>query len=231
MLLKIDNIFKSYQINKPGNRRYVLEGLSLSVDKGETISILGPSGSGKSTLLNIIGTLDKQDRGEILFDGISVSGLSEAQLTRLRNREVGFIFQAHHLLPQCTVLENVLLPTIPVKDPGYRKESHERALHLIKEVGLWEQHNQRPEALSGGECQRAAVIRALINKPRLLLADEPTGSLDRENALFVASLMLKLNNEFGTSLVVVTHSREIAEMMDKIYELKNGKLEINHTVP
>jgi ABC-type lipoprotein export system ATPase subunit len=228
MLLKLDNIHKSYPSGNHDRQRIVLDGVSLEVSQGETLAILGPSGSGKSTLLNIIGTLDKQDSGEVLFEGRSLSALNEKQLTQFRNREVGFIFQLHHLLPQCTVLENLLLPTIPVKDAGYRSASLNRANDLIRKVGLWEQREQRPNVLSGGESQRVAVIRALINKPRILLADEPTGSLDHQNALSIVSLLLQLNAEFGTALIVVTHSEEIASRMSRIYELRDGKLNNYH---
>ena len=227
MLLKLNNIRKSYPSGNPATPRIVLDGITLELDQGETIAILGPSGTGKSTLLNIIGTLDKPDSGNVQFDGSSLSDLSEKQQTRFRNREIGFIFQMHHLLPQYSVMENVLLPVIPVKEPGYQSASTERANHLIRDVGLWEQRNQRPNVLSGGECQRVAVIRALINNPRILLADEPTGSLDHDNALSIISLLLKLNVKFKTALIVVTHSGEIASRMGKIYELREGKL-MNH---
>jgi lipoprotein-releasing system ATP-binding protein len=227
MLLKLDNINKSYPSGHSDQQRIVLDGVDLEVNQGETLAILGPSGSGKSTLLNIIGTLDKQDSGDILFEDRSLADLNEKQLTRFRNREIGFIFQLHHLLPQCTVLENVLLPTIPFKDGNDRAAFVKRAQELIREVGLWEQRDQRPNVLSGGESQRVAVIRALINKPRILLADEPTGSLDRQNALSIVSLLLKLNADFNTALIVVTHSEEIGSKMNKIYELREGKL-MNH---
>jgi ABC-type lipoprotein export system ATPase subunit len=224
MLLKLDDIRKSYASGNPEIQRNVLDGLDLELDQGETIAILGPSGSGKSTLLNIIGTLDYPDSGEVIFDGRSLSDLDEKQLTRFRNREIGFIFQMHHLLPQFTVLENVLLPAIPLKKAGLQSSSMNRADKLIREVGLWEHRNQHTNVLSGGECQRAAVVRSLINNPRILLADEPTGSLDHENASNIVSLLLKLNGEFSTALIVVTHSEEIASRMSKIYKLKNGKL-------
>jgi lipoprotein-releasing system ATP-binding protein len=224
MLLSVKDISKSYKSGGNTKVRTVLDGISLDIQKGETLSILGPSGSGKSTLLNILGTLDKPDSGDILFDGQSLMDMRDVDLTRFRNREIGLIFQLHHLLPQCTVLENVLLPVFPVKDKAFRKAREKMASDLIQSVGLWEQKNQKPNILSGGECQRVAVIRALINQPRLLLADEPTGSLDEENAIAIISLLLKLNDQFDTSLVVVTHSREIGRRMDKRYELKNGKL-------
>jgi ABC-type lipoprotein export system ATPase subunit len=224
MLLKLEKVHKSFFSGNPEKPRVVLNGVDLELDQGETIAILGPSGSGKSTLLNIIGALDRQDSGKVLFRDQSLSALNEKQLTRFRNREIGFIFQLHHLLPQCTVMENVLVPSIPIKDQGYRNDSRDRAMELIRQTGLWEQKDQYPNVLSGGESQRVAVIRALINKPVLLLADEPTGSLDQENALSVLSLLLKLNEEFHTSLIVVTHSLEIASRMGKIYEIRNGKL-------
>ena len=224
MLLSVKDISKSYTSGGSTKVRTVLDRISLDIRKGETLSILGPSGSGKSTLLNILGTLDKPDSGDILFDGQSLIDMPDVELTRFRNREIGFIFQLHHLLPQCTVLENVLLPVFPVKDKAFRKAREKMASELIQSVGLWEQKNQKPNILSGGECQRVAVIRALINQPRLLLADEPTGSLDVENAKAIISLLLKLNDQFDTSLIVVTHSREIGSRMDKRYELKNGKL-------
>jgi len=228
MLLKLDQIHKSYPSGHPGQTRVVLDSVDLEVDQGETLAILGPSGSGKSTLLNIIGALDRQDSGEIFFDGKSLSDLNDKQLTRFRNREVGFIFQLHHLLPQCTVLENVLLPTIPGSEKDQATSPLDRADELIRQVGLWEQRDQRPNVLSGGESQRVAVIRALINQPRILLADEPTGSLDRQNALSIVSLLLNLNAGYKTALIVVTHSEEIAARMNKIYELREGKLMQKH---
>ncbi|MBR9997922.1 MAG: ABC transporter ATP-binding protein [Cyclobacteriaceae bacterium] len=223
MLLKLENVHKSFFTGNPQKKRVVLDGIDLELVQGETVAILGPSGSGKSTLLNIIGALDRQDSGEIFFNGRSMAELNEKQLTQFRNREIGFIFQLHHLLPQCTVLENVLLPAVPVRDPGYRAECLNRAYDLIREVGLWEQRDQHPNVLSGGESQRVAVIRALINRPGLLLADEPTGSLDQKNVLSILSLLLKLNDEYNASLIVVTHSMEIASRMGRIYELRNGK--------
>jgi len=224
-MIKLKNISKAFGSEETGNVRVVLDGIDLEIKKGDTISILGPSGSGKSTLLNIIGALDKPDSGDVVFDDRDLVDLTDSQLSEFRNREIGFIFQLHHLLPQCSVLENILIPTLPIKDPEFKKASHQRALDLIKKVGLWDQRNQHPDVLSGGECQRVAVIRSLINQPRILLADEPTGSLDHENALSIVSLLLELNMDFDTALVVVTHSREIASMMSHTYMLNNGKLE------
>lgn len=224
MLLKLSNINKSYDSGQTDRPKKVLANVSLELKQGETLAILGPSGSGKSTLLNIIGALDKSDDGEVIFNGSKLNDFTETQLATFRNREIGFVFQAHHLLPQCTVLENVLVPILPLKDANYKKECRERAVELIKAVDLWEFKDKLPGTLSGGECQRVAVIRALINNPKILLADEPTGSLDQNNAQSITSLLLKLNKEFNTSLIVVTHSSEIGGKMDKAYKLENGQL-------
>jgi len=224
MLLSLKDIRKSFKTDGSSQSRIVLDGVSLDIRKGETISILGPSGSGKSTLLNIIGALDKPDSGEVVFDGRTLSQKMEPELTEFRNKEIGFVFQLHHLLPQCTVLENVLLPVLPIKDKNLRKSREQIAQDLIKKVDLWQQKDQKPNVLSGGECQRVAVIRALINQPRLILADEPTGSLDENNATSIISLLMDLNEQFNTALVVVTHSQEIGQRMEKTYTLQNGKL-------
>lgn len=227
MLLKLTNIHKSYGSGQNSKRKEVIKGVSLELAQGETLAILGPSGSGKSTLLNIIGALDTPDNGEVIFNGNILNSYSEKQLSSFRNEEIGFIFQSHHLLPQCTVLENVLIPILPLKNNTFKKECGERAKELIKAVDLWEHKDKLPSTLSGGECQRVAVIRALINKPNLLLADEPTGSLDRNNAMAITSLLLKLNKEFNTSLIVVTHSDEIGAKMDRSVNLLNGQLELS----
>jgi ABC-type lipoprotein export system ATPase subunit len=224
MLLELRNIYKSYNSNQPGHTKQVLNGISMELDQGENLAILGPSGSGKSTLLNIIGTLDMPDSGDIIFNGSKINDYTDDQLSTFRNQQIGFIFQSHHLLPQCTVLENVLVPTLPVKDTDFKKECRSRALELIKEVDLWEHKDKLPGTLSGGECQRVAVIRALINKPKLLLADEPTGSLDRRNAMVIISLLMELNTEFNTSLIIVTHSLEICSKINKAFNLVDGQL-------
>jgi ABC-type lipoprotein export system ATPase subunit len=224
MLLKLINIHKSFNSSQPETIKQVLNGISMELDQGGNLAILGPSGSGKSTLLNIIGTLDKPDSGDYIFNGNKINVYTEDELSAFRNQQIGFIFQSHHLLPQCSVLENVLVPTLPLKDSDFKKESYSRALELINEVDLWEQKNQLPGTLSGGECQRVAVIRALINKPKLLLADEPTGSLDRKNAMSIISLLMKLNKEYSTSLIIVTHSLEIGSRMNNTYNLVDGQL-------
>ena len=190
------------------------------------IGLTGPRQSGKSTLLNIIGALDTPDTGSFFFNDRSLNDLSENQLATFRNTEIGFVFQSHHLLPQCNVLENVLIPTLSIKDKTFKNECNNRALELIKEVGFWDQRADFPGTLSGGECQRVAEIRALINKPKLLLADEPTGSLDRDNANSIIDLLLKLNSEYQTSMIVVTHSDQIGVRMAKKFSLVAGQLSL-----
>ena len=226
MLLKLSNINKSFGSADARNYKQVLNDISLELEKARTLAILGPSGSGKSTLLNIIGALDTPDSGFIIFNDFPLHNQTEKQLASFRNKEIGFIFQSHHLLPQCNVLENVMIPTLPIKDKAYKKECYQRALELIKKVDLWDQQNDYPGTLSGGECQRVAVIRALINQPTLLLADEPTGSLDQSNAHSIIDLLLKLKEEYQTSLIVVTHSDLVGSRMDKKYSLINGQLSL-----
>ena len=226
MLLKIDAINKSYQAAQSDKKRIVLNNLSLNVENGDSVAIIGPSGSGKTTLLNQIGTMDQPDSGNIYFKGRDLGLLSSKELQEFRNREIGFIFQQHHLLPQCTMLENVLLPTLPGSKKKDRDELHARARALLERVGLWDLRDQRPGELSGGECQRTAVVRALINNPSILLADEPTGALDEENAYVLADLLMDFNKSDKLSLIVVTHSAELAGKMNKVYVLKNGKLEM-----
>ena len=224
MILQLKNIFKSYGDPLKSNFRKVLDDLDLEVSVNEKIAIAGPSGSGKSTLLNLIGTLDQPDSGEIFFKGTKITGYSQVQLAQFRNREIGFVFQMHHLLPQCTLWENVLLPLLPVKKIVGKTEK-DWAEYLLRKVGIWDQRNQKPSELSGGECQRTAVVRALINKPQLILADEPTGALDEQNAVNLAGLLNHISGEEGVSLIVVTHSAELASQMDRICHLKNGRLQ------
>jgi ABC-type lipoprotein export system ATPase subunit len=202
----------------------VLREVSLRLGSGEAIAIVGPSGSGKSTLLNIVGTLDRPTSGTVSFDGADVLKLSATEIAALRNRQIGFVFQLHHLLPQCTILENVLLPTLAVAGKGRNDEARTRAERLLERVGLGPRKLQLPGQLSGGERQRAAVIRALINQPRLLLADEPTGSLDRASAENLRNLLVELNRSEGVALIVVTHSLELARGLDRIYEMRDGAL-------
>jgi lipoprotein-releasing system ATP-binding protein len=221
MLLQLQNIVKGY--GEPGTHSYrpVLKGLDLEVSKGEKIAIVGPSGSGKTTLLNLVGTLDLPEEGKIMFNGSDVTGYSKSELAIFRNIHLGFIFQMHHLMPQLTLLENVLLPLLP-QGKTISKEDTAWAGHLIKKVGIWEQRDQKPSQLSGGECQRTAVVRALINKPELLLADEPTGALDEENADALTELLVNLSDEEGLTLITVTHAAALAARMDKKYTLRGG---------
>jgi ABC-type lipoprotein export system ATPase subunit len=223
MLLQLQNITKGY--GEPGIHSYrpVLKELDLEVGKGEKIAIVGPSGSGKTTLLNLIGALDQPEKGKILFDGKDITGYSKSELATFRNKHLGFIFQLHHLMPQLTLMENVLLPLLP-QGKNISKENIEWAEHLIQKVGIWEQREQKPSQLSGGECQRTAVVRALINKPQLLLADEPTGALDEENAKALTELLVNLSEEEGVTLITVTHAASLADRMDEKYTLKNGVL-------
>jgi ABC-type lipoprotein export system ATPase subunit len=225
MLLTLNNISKGFGSKSDSTYRSVLEDLSLEVREGERIAILGPSGSGKTTLLNLIGGLDYPDKGEVEFRGKDITGLSNAEMDRYRNQEIGFVFQFHHLLPQCTLLENVLVPTLINTEKSERAEKQERARSLMKRVGIWEYRSKLPGKLSGGECQRAAVVRAMINSPSILLADEPTGALDKENVEVMADLLMELNKEDGLTLLVVTHSIDLARRMGKTLEFKNGKLE------
>ena len=224
MLAELQHITKFYE--QPGSsiRNQVLDDISLQIAENERIAIVGPSGSGKSTLLNILGTLDKPTSGKVQLEGKDVDVMNENQLAEIRNTLVGFVFQMHHLLPQLTLLENVLLPLLPQKDKTNLKSAQERALKLIERVGLSDHIRQFPSQLSVGECQRTAVVRALINQPKLLLADEPTGSLDADNASQLAQLLIELNREQNVALVIVTHSMELAGKMDKIYQLREGKL-------
>jgi len=219
-ILELAGVTKSYA-SPEGMETPVLRGVDLKLARGESIAIAGPSGCGKSTLLNIIGTLDRPTAGRIVLDGRDVSGLTEAQLAEVRSQVVGFVFQLHHLLPQCTILENVLVPTLVTKGAD---EAEPRARALLERVGLGPRLSHRPGQMSGGECQRAAVVRALINKPKLLLADEPTGSLDRASAESLAQLLGDLNREEGVALVYVTHAADLAARAGKVMELRDGRL-------
>ena len=223
MQIAATQICKTYHKSLDSASREVLTGLEMKVSSGEKLAIMGPSGSGKTTLLNLLGTLDTPDKGKIVFGNDDLGALPESAILELRNRKIGFVFQFHHLLPQCTLWENVLLPTLPIK--GDKKEFHNHAEELLKYMELWEYRNSKPAELSGGECQRTAVARALINRPSLLLADEPTGSLDEKNANQLMDLLVNINKEMGITLIIATHSMDVAERMDKIFRIKNGKLE------
>lgn len=225
MLLELINIARQYGTpNGAADAPYVLKDVTLRVDSGESVAITGPSGSGKSTLLNIIGALDRPTAGRVLLNGKDLSQLNDDELATVRNRQIGFVFQLHHLLPQYTVLENVLVPTLADASRSTGDDAESRAHRLLERVGLEHRLSYRPGQLSGGERQRVAVVRALINNPRLLLADEPTGSLDRAAADNLAQLLVELNREEGVTLIMVTHSLDLAERMARVLELKDGVL-------
>jgi ABC-type lipoprotein export system ATPase subunit len=223
-MLELVNVAKSYESPGTGDSVCVLKDITLKVAKGESLVIVGPSGSGKSTLLNIIGALDEPTSGRVLFDARDMTKQSDVELARIRNRQIGFVFQLHHLLPQCTVLENVLIPTLVDRSRSSKQQAQERAASLLERVGLQEHLLHRPGELSGGQRQRVAVVRALINRPKLLLADEPTGSLDEEASQNIAELLVELNRSEGVTLIVVTHSLKLAERMGQVMELSGGVL-------
>jgi len=225
VLLELQNIEKKYAY--PSGKGYltVLKNISLQVSKGESIAIVGPSGSGKSTLLNIMGALDKPTSGTILLDGENLVQLDEKKVATIRNKKLGFIFQLHHLLPQCTVLENVMIPTLTSSSIADRKYLENKAKQLLERVGLHTHLHYRPAQLSGGELQRVAVVRALINQPQLVLADEPTGSLDQQTAKNLGRLLVEINEEEGATLILVTHSSKLAGRMKTVYNLSDGKLQ------
>ncbi len=201
----------------------VLSGVNLELLAGESVSIVGPSGSGKSTLLNIMGGLDRPTEGKVELEGRDLALMKEDELARVRNRSIGFIFQSHHLLPQCTALENVLVPTL-VNGALDRSEARRRAAQLLDRVGLKDRVHHRPGQLSGGERQRVAVVRALVNGPGLLLADEPTGALDSVSSENLSRLLTELNVEEGVTLVVVTHDARLAGMMGRRLLILDGRL-------
>lgn len=218
--LQVQKISKQYPTR--GEPLVVLKEASLSLSAGENVAILGPSGSGKSTLLHIIGTLESPSSGSVKLRGQDPFVLNEEELARFRNQHIGFVFQEHHLLPQLSVLENVLIPAVANGRPS--AEQVQRARELLDRVGLSSRLEHRPAELSGGERQRVAVARALIQRPLLLLADEPTGNLDRTNALSIGKLLLDLQKLEQTMLVVVTHSAELANLFQRRLEIDDGRL-------
>ena len=222
MIIELHNITRQYD----GNPRPVLDNISFKISEGSTLAVAGPSGSGKSTLLNLLGTLDFPSTGEVLFNGIATSSLASDELVKLRNNSIGFVFQTHLLLPQLTVIENVLLPVLP-QDKNRQKQAPERARRLLDTVGLADKTQRFPGELSVGECQRIAVVRALINEPELLLADEPTGSLDHDTAEILSDMILELRHQYRFTLVAVTHSPDLAKRMEITYKLVNGKITAN----
>jgi lipoprotein-releasing system ATP-binding protein len=218
-MLELANVTRTYE--GPSGPLDVLRGVSLSVAEGESLAVLGPSGSGKSTLLNLMGALDVPTSGQVRFEGRDVAAATEDARARLRNDRIGFVFQSHHLLVQLTVWENLLVPALV---RGVTDDVEARARRLIERVGLEARLDHTPGAISGGERQRVAVVRALINAPGLVLADEPTGNLDRTTAAELSSLLVDINREEGVALVAVTHSEALAARMGRVLVLRDGKL-------
>jgi lipoprotein-releasing system ATP-binding protein len=200
----------------------VLRGVSLAVSKGEMVSIVGASGAGKSTLLYVVSTLEKADKGKILFENQDLSSLAPSSLAQFRNTRMGFVFQFHHLLPEFTAIENVCIPAWIGKRPS--NEVNKKALELLDFMGLAGKKDKKPHSLSGGEQQRVAVARALINNPSLVFADEPTGNLDSANATSLHELFIRLRNEYQQSFLIVTHNESLAQMSNRILQMKDGKI-------
>ncbi|MAG58052.1 MAG: ABC transporter [Planctomycetes bacterium] len=224
-LVEVRGLVKRFDAtDDSGTGAEVLSGVDLDIAPGESVAVVGPSGSGKSTLLNIIGALLPATSGDVLLDGDNLTLLDADALATLRNEKIGFVFQSHHLLPQCTALENVLVPTLVHRDAATRSAAEDRARALLDDVGLGNRLDHRPAQLSGGECQRVAVVRSLINRPRLLLADEPTGSLDAKAADHLGEWLRELEEKEGVALLVVTHSERLAARMQRVVEIRDGRL-------
>lgn len=217
-MIKAQNIHKSFDTLE------VLKGVDLEVSAGEIVSIVGPSGAGKTTLLQIIGTLDKPNQGQVEIDGVDFSKLNDRELATFRNRQIGFIFQFHQLLPEFTALENVVIPALIAGVSPSKAEA--RGKELLAFLQLSERLEHKPSELSGGEKQRVAVARALINNPSVILADEPSGSLDSKNKEELHKLLFELRDKFGLTIVIVTHDKELAQLSDRVIEMKDGKIEL-----
>ncbi|MBP5561881.1 MAG: ABC transporter ATP-binding protein [Muribaculaceae bacterium] len=215
-MIKANNIVKCYGDLK------VLDGVSVSIDNAEVVAIVGASGAGKTTLLQILGTIDRPQQGQVTYDGVDVLAMRERDLARFRNEHIGFVFQFHQLLPEFTMLENVAIPALI--GGKKRADAYRRATELLEFMGLADRLDHKPSQLSGGECQRVAVARALVNKPRVILADEPSGSLDTANKRDLHQLFFKIRDEFGSTFVIVTHDEELAAGTDRIIHLKDGKI-------
>jgi lipoprotein-releasing system ATP-binding protein len=219
-MLELTDIYMSYKHN--GNTIDVLKGINITINQGDTLAVIGASGVGKSTLLNIMGALERPTGGQVKFRGRNIADIDESGLCNLRNKEIGFVFQFHHLLPEFNALENTIMPAL-ISRMGM-KEAKERAEKILKHVGLANRLNHRIGELSGGEQQRVAIARSLMMKPRLLLADEPTGNLDRNTGKEIVDLLLQIREEEGLSMVIVTHNQQLAENMTKVLEIVDGKL-------
>lgn len=213
-MIEVKNIHKSFGTLE------VLKGVDLTVEKGEIVSIIGKSGAGKTTLLQIIGTLDKPDSGSVVIDGVDVFALKEKELADFRNRHIGFIFQFHQLLPEFNALENVMMPAMIARVP--EKEAEKRAVKLLTELGMAERLTHKPNQLSGGEKQRVAAARAMMMSPDVILADEPSGSLDESNKKELHKLLLQMREQYGQTIIIVTHDKELAEISDRVIEMRDG---------
>lgn len=217
-LVEVQDIVKSYRITK-SNSLTVLKGINLKILEGEILAIVGPSGAGKSTLLHIIGSLDQPDSGKLYFNGNDIFEMGDKKIAEYRAGDVGFIFQFHHLLPEFTAMENVMIASMI-----NRNKNEKRAVELLEEVGLGDRLNHKPSELSGGEAQRVAIARALINSPKIILADEPTGNLDSQNADSIIELLFKLREKYGQTFIIVTHNEEFARKCDRIVKLADGNI-------
>lgn len=226
IVLEIKNLKKQYRSKE--STITVFKSINFSLQQGDFVSLMGPSGIGKSTLLNILGTLDKPDDGEVFYNGRNPFNLSEKEKARFRNEEIGFVFQFHHLLPEFTALENVMMPAIVYAQKN--NDVEKRALQLLDSVGLSHRITHKPSEMSGGERQRVAVARSLINNPDVVLADEPSGNLDLQNSRKLIDLLLKLNKEYGNTFIIATHNPDIAMKTDKILFMEENRLTIKENV-
>ena len=220
-VIRMEEIVKTYYLGKP-NELEILHGINLTVNKGEFVSIVGESGSGKSTLMNIIGVLDRQTQGDYYLEGQDVNGMSDEVRSAIRNRRIGFVFQNFNLLPRANALKNVMVPLLYGEE--HSKNGKEHAMEMLKMVGMEERADHRPNELSGGQKQRVAIARAMINDPAIILADEPTGALDSKTGHMVMDLFHKLHEEQGKTIVLITHSQELAQETERIVTLLDGQI-------
>lgn len=224
-VIRMENIVKTYYLGKP-NELEILHGINLTVNKGEFVSIVGESGSGKSTLMNIIGVLDRQTQGDYYLEGQDVNGMSDEVRSAIRNRRIGFVFQNFNLLPRANALKNVMVPLLYGEE--HSKNGKEHAMEMLKMVGMEDRADHRPNELSGGQKQRVAIARAMINDPAIILADEPTGALDSKTGHMVMDLFHKLHEEQGKTIVLITHSQELAQETERIVTLLDGQIVVDN---